>query len=789
MKMKNLLKKAFLLLALVGGASNAWADSTEITADLTKWTVGQGTGGSVVFNEGVAEITVGATKGNSVTLTSDDSYKGVTKVEFTVQLSDRGKMSMALAAGSTTVESSYDGDKKILSLGTLSLSANNKDYTGAVTFETPVTGDVVFTVSQASSSNNKTAKISNVKITYESKNVTSKVLTGININGSAWDISGLSEYAATITTAYNTVPEVEFVYTINYDDDSSDTNQKETVTATKDGDNFVANSTELTNNVTLTFTNVAAKSLPELSYAEAEVAKYTTDANFTNALTNPHDLAVTYSVVDGATATGVEVNASTGEVTIGSVAGTATIKASFAGDETYQAGEASYVLTVTKPTCAEPTYTIGNYNYEEGGYAITPACATDGVTLTWKMSGGSEETACTVGVPFYAKGGKVVLTASKDGWNSNSTTSGNQWTINAAPSETSPEVLLPFGTSNDNSDKNAAHVYKSVTIGEDSNASSVGGSGGGSKSTSLKVRTNQTHDEVANSIMIYVHKGYKVTNLQVSAVSNNKGDGATIDLTGVYVDNKENVIDGFTNTTFPINTADAVTYSTGDIAATDYILMTFDNSNIDATSDKKNNQLVAEFTVTYEETAPTVSATITSAGWATLYTDKALDFSGVEGLTAYTATCSESVVALAPVDNVPANTGVVLKGAEGKYNIPVIASSSTAQGDLKGSATEATAWNAFDGYTLYVLTSVDANVQFNPVKSGSIDAGKAFLKIKGGASSARSMEVVVADDVLTGINEAKSEVKAAKEGKFVVDGQLRIFSKGKMFNANGQLVK
>ena len=189
------------------------------------------------------------------------------------------------------------------------------------------------------------------------------------------------------------------------------------------------------------------------------------------------------------------------------------------------------------------------------------------------------------------------------------------------------------------------------------------------------------------------------------------------------------------------------------------------------------------------EFVPAVSANITSAGWATLYTPYALDFSGVEGLTAYTATCSEGVVALAPVDNVPANTGVVLKGAEGSYYIPVIASSSTAQGDLKGSATEATAYNAFDEYTLYVLTAVGENVQFNPVTSGSINAGKAFLKIKGGASYARPMEVVFADEILTGINEAKSEIKAAKEGKFVVDGQLRIFSKGKMFNANGQLVK
>jgi len=88
------------------------------------------------------------------------------------------------------------------------------------------------------------------------KTVTSKVLTGINISGSAWDISGLSDNAATITTAYDHVPTVQFVYTINYDDSSSDTGQTEDAVPAKSGDNYVATSTELTTNVTLTFTNI-----------------------------------------------------------------------------------------------------------------------------------------------------------------------------------------------------------------------------------------------------------------------------------------------------------------------------------------------------------------------------------------------------------------------------------------------------------------------------------------------------------------------------------------------------
>ena len=159
------------------------------------------------------------------------------------------------------------------------------------------------------------------------------------------------------------------------------------------------------------------------------------------------------------------------------------------------------------------------------------------------------------------------------------------------------------------------------------------------------------------------------------------------------------------------------------------------------------------------------TSTVTSAGWATLYTPYALDFSSLsEDLSAYTATCSENTVTLTKVNTVPAGTGVVLKGAADTYNIPVIASSATDKGHLLGSATEATAFDAFDGYTLYMLKMVGENAQFVPMTSGSLAAGKAYLKIASGSSSlARSMNVVFADDV-TGINTIQSE--AVKAGDY-----------------------
>ena len=64
--------------------------------------------------------------------------------------------------------------------------------------------------------------------------------------------------------------------------------------------------------------------------------------------------------------------------------------------------------------------------------------------------------------------------------------------------------------------------------------------------------------------------------------------------------------------------------------------------------------------------------------WTTLTSAYNLDFSGVEGLTAYAAKYNEAsdAVALTPVKKVKAHTGLILKGEAGKtYTVPILASS------------------------------------------------------------------------------------------------------------------
>ena len=109
------------------------------------------------------------------------------------------------------------------------------------------------------------------------------------------------------------------------------------------------------------------KAEPGLAYAETEVEKTMDDETiiFTNPLTNLHSLPITYSIdpADSPVAT-VDAN---GQVTV-KAAGTVKIVASFAGNETYKAGSASYTLKVVD-TKLYDTFDASNLIFDEGsGY-------------------------------------------------------------------------------------------------------------------------------------------------------------------------------------------------------------------------------------------------------------------------------------------------------------------------------------------------------------------------------------------------------------------------------------
>ena len=121
-----------------------------------------------------------------------------------------------------------------------------------------------------------------------------------------------------------------------------------------------------------------------LNYVTTSVTKQVGDANFTNELTNPNNLTVSFNSSNESVAT-VDEN---GEVTI-IAAGTTTITASYEEDETYLAGEASYTLTVNETFQVEDGVFDfvaaggANYDYNSGVKTTTSSNYYEESSSTW----------------------------------------------------------------------------------------------------------------------------------------------------------------------------------------------------------------------------------------------------------------------------------------------------------------------------------------------------------------------------------------------------------------------
>lgn len=208
------------------------------------------------------------------------------------------------------------------------------------------------------------------------------------------------------------------------------------------------------------------------------------------------------------------------------------------------------------------------------------------------------------------------------------------------------------------------------------------------------------------------------------------------------------------------------------------------SNQLRATSIEVSASKIEDYCTTITYIPVTIAST---SGFATFYTGYALDFSGLSSeVKAYTASCDGTTVTLEKVDDIPANTGVVLKGIKKTYDVPVIASSSTAKGDLIGNTSAATAYNAYDGYDLYMLAlNGEGKAQFTKVTGGSIAAGKAFLKLSSGAD-ARELNVVFADDEPTAIETVK--VEKANNEYFNLAGQRVAQPTKGLYIVNGKKV-
>ena len=156
--------------------------------------------------------------------------------------------------------------------------------------------------------------------------------------------------------------------------------------------------------------------------------------------------------------------------------------------------------------------------------------------------------------------------------------------------------------------------------------------------------------------------------------------------------------------------------------------------------------------------------TMSANGICTYANSNDLDFSDVEGLTAYIISGfnpSNGTLTLTPVTEVPAGEGLLLKGAEGNYTVPYTTTDMVYSNLLTG-VTTATIISPTEGSeTNFILANGKHGINFYTLsQAGEIAAGKAYLHLPTTSISSLSRGFrLVYEDEITGIEEKQAEAE------------------------------
>ena len=642
----------------------------------------------------------------------------------------------------------------------------NASYT--VVAEDGIEGETTFYIYRGSGTS---THFTNFTITREgaSKTITSKVLTGININDVSWDISGLSENAATISTAYVGAPSVEFVYTINYDDSSTKTGQTETVVATADGGNYVATSTQLTSNVTLTFTNVTVRSASDLAIASGKGTINTTvgASNYTLASGTDFTTSSDGTLSFASSIPGVAyVDAATGELQFLG-AGTTTITLTQAEGSAYESGSVTFTVNVLPTACL---------NLGDKDAAIAQ------LKNGWLFDS-----------PYFDTENKQVII-------------GVYAAYQTANSGFQPWIGTAMSTDGLSADKLADPAnYKvggtSTKVSWSASAPFIGSTGYYTDDgSSSKIRSANSNSSRPWSVYKFRVKG--ITAAQAYVQGKNSGNNAERRVT----------ISAFEITDGAL--AAEAAKSAGSAGNADEVISVSElDSNKEylivlGNTEYASNLNVYEIAFTASASGieiPSNRITTSAAGWAsytpmykvsgTIYKPVADD--NIANMTVYAvsavdgseATMSEVTVGMAP------NNGYFLKGdANTTYRTTATTGSPAAPAtNLIKAQTETGTVKSEGGYTRYALLTYDAE-NYGLYKLNStgvtIPAGKAYLEVPVVAARAFDFLNFNFDGETTGINKVVP-AEAVKDGvqKFYENGKLVIMRNGVKYNVAGAQVK
>lgn len=176
-----------------------------------------------------------------------------------------------------------------------------------------------------------------------------------------------------------------------------------------------------------------------------------------------------------------------------------------------------------------------------------------------------------------------------------------------------------------------------------------------------------------------------------------------------------------------------------------------------------------------------VPVSISAAGMATFCSDKALDFTAVDAIHAYYVNVDNSGnLTFTRIRKIPANTGVLLRNAQGEdqgavaaINVPVLSGEAEpVEGNAFVAVLEEIAHLASkaDGFNNYILNKIDGRLGFYHANNQKVGAGKAYLRID---------ESIQARDFF-GFNEG--------EATGIENVNHETTTNGRCYNLNGQQV-
>lgn len=570
----------------------------------------------------------------------------------------------------------------------------------------------------------------------------------------------------------------------------------------------------------------------ELSFPEASYTTKLGETFTAPTLTNPHDLAITYSSSDETVATVT----SDGTVTLVK-AGTTTITASSAETDTYAAGSASYTLTVTPKLTGDGTeanpYTVADAIalndasqlptdsvYVKGiistisGYSsntITYYISDDGTTSSQlevykgknlNNTNFSAETDLQTGWTVTVKGKLYFYNNKTLEINSgNYITSLKKADVNA-PTISGPSAFFDKATVTITADEGCFITY--TTDGSDPTSASDAITTD-VNSTTIELSATTTVKAVAMNSDAEISKAAEQTFTKVDESSAISVANAltTADNTVVLVKGKVSRTDSYNssyeNITYHISDDGAASSelevyrglglsgakisSADDIARGDEVFVYGTLTSYKSTKEFAASSIILKQTKAEEKTS------ITAAGWATYVTARSVDFSKTSDVKAYTVAYSttDDAITLTPVTAVPGNTAVVLKGNQGDYTFTTTTDAAAVSKNNLKFYTKAT--EVAKAKTVYILANNNGTVGFCPATVGStVPAYKGYLSISGGTTAKNFFAL---DGTATGINSIAADKANGRDVRFNLAGQ-RVDKNYKgvvIVNGKKQLVK